>query len=65
MSGRYTFFIAKKVSKISLSICSVGVFGPSYKRKEALYTYYELETDTQSVFNVPHIFTEDAIPNAL
>ena len=38
MSGRYTFFIAKKVPKISLSICSVGVFGPSYKRKEVLHT---------------------------
>ena len=36
MSGRYTFFVAAKVPKKELSLCSVGVFGPSYIRKESI-----------------------------
>ena len=34
MSGQYTFFVATGVPSLEVSICSLGVFGPSYVRKE-------------------------------
>ena len=63
MSGQYTFFVATKVPAKELSLCSVGVFGTSYIRKEPIKSSFEIKTKSKSIINVPHVFEEDAIVN--
>ena len=65
MSGQFTFFFATKVPAKELSLCSVGVFGTSYIRKEPIKSSFEIKTKSKSIINVPHVFEEDAIVNQL
>ena len=65
MSGQYTFFVSTGVPTEELSLCSIGVFGTIYIRKELITTTFNILTDTQSVIKVPHVFAEDFIGDKL
>ena len=65
MSGQYTFFVTTGLPTKELSICSVGVFGTRYIRKELIKNTFNILTDAQSVIKVPHVFAEDVIGDKL
>ena len=59
MSGRYTFFVAAKVPKVELSLCSVGVFGNRYTRPTDPQSSITLDSCLKS-FSLDHVHEEIA-----
>ena len=57
LSECYTFFVASKVPKIKLSLCSVGVFGLDYARKESIKNFIQISDDQFFIF-VSHVFAQ-------
>ena len=65
MLGEYTFFVAYSLPTESVTICDAAVLGTNYIRDELIAEIVEVEAESSTTLNVPHVQAADTIGNTL
>lgn len=65
MLGKFTFFIARTLPTVSVTLCNTSVIGTRYIREEPLLETIDVSTGSLTSFTVPHVHAVDIIGNIL